>query len=321
MYTEKNFAVSLMRNMVIPTFVLDASGRVIVWNRACEQLTGVSAEGVMGTTEHWRAFYSEKRPVLADVLLSGDRSLVKELYTVSSEVGSDSETLRAENWCYMPVLGHRRYLALDAGPVYGENGSLVAVVETLRDMTELKNAQDELLRLATIDGLTDLGNRRYFDAQLSSLWGTAMRHSQPLSLLLIDIDYFKKYNDQYGHIRGDAVLREVAQLLAGSLQRSSDQCFRYGGEEFCVLLPDTDRDGAAEVAERIAVRVREFAIPHKASSVAAHVTLSIGGCTLTPTRGQREVDLLACADQQLYAAKGAGRNQSILVDYAKAPLK
>jgi PAS domain-containing protein len=122
-----------MEHLVVPTFVLDPDGRVMIWNRACERLTGLLGSEVVGTKEHWRGFYDEPRPCLADLVLQGASG--EALYAELAPHTSDPGALTAENWCVMPQIGSRRYLAVDAGPIFSESGELLAVVETLRDIT------------------------------------------------------------------------------------------------------------------------------------------------------------------------------------------
>lgn len=308
---DRNFATKLMEHLVVPTFVIDAAGCVMIWNKACERLTGVSADEVTGTREHWRAFYGEPRPCLADLVLGERYGEIKDLYASYSKVGFSDYGVSAENWCIMPAIGHRLYLAIDAGPIYDGAGRLTAVVETLRDITAQKQAQTELETLAARDGLTGLLNRRSFDEGLANEARRAARDLQPLSLLMIDIDCFKQYNDAYGHQKGDECLRLVAKTLTESLKRAGDAAARYGGEEFAVILPDTPWRGAMEVAERMRAAVARLAIPHRASSVSDCITLSVGGSTVDgPTISADQ--LLMSADAALYQAKNDGRNRSVL---------
>ena len=128
-----DFSVQLMEHLVVPTFVLDAECRVIIWNRACERLTGVKADEVIGTREHWRGFYDEPRPCLADLVAQGRTAEIDALYANHDHAGEDAilaHGRRAENWCVMPQMGTRLYLAIDVGPIYDEDGRLIAVVET-----------------------------------------------------------------------------------------------------------------------------------------------------------------------------------------------
>lgn len=142
------FAVTLMEDLVLPTFVLDADHNVIVWNRACERLTGVPAAEVIGTKEHWRAFYEFARPCLADLVATGDATAIEKLYTTHEDAQTPTLGFHAENWCAMPRAGKMLYLAVDAGPVYDDAGHLIAVVETLRDITENKLAHEKIAQQA-----------------------------------------------------------------------------------------------------------------------------------------------------------------------------
>jgi diguanylate cyclase (GGDEF)-like protein len=308
------FAVRLMQHLVVPTFVLDADRRVLIWNRACERLTGVAASEVLGTSNHWCAFYDSPRFCLADVLALDRSDELDTLYATHTEPSETGNGLRAENWCKMPRAGNRLYLAVDAGPIYDEEGRLIAIVETLRDMTEQKLAQIALQNLATRDGLTGIANRRSFDDNLQLEWLRAQRESHPLSLIMLDVDFFKRYNDHYGHQQGDECLRQVAGALTGSVFRPADLVARYGGEEFAVIMPNTDEVGAQAVAERICERIRELELAHAHSDVAAHLTVSVGVATLVPKAGLACADLLSAADGALYAAKHGGRNRVSCAD-------
>ena len=237
----QSYAVRLMQHLVVPTFVLNPNRRVVVWNRACERLTGVPAADVMGTTEHWRAFYESKRYCLADLIALDRPDRLASLYPEHT-IPETGLGLSAENWCIMPKLGSKLYLAIDAGPIHDEDGKLIAVVETLRDMTDQKRAETALKTLAASDGLTGLANRRSFDQTLSIEWSRGLRSKMPLSLIIADVDHFKLYNDLHGHQKGDECLRTIASLL-GRSTRLADLSARYGGEEFAIILPDTDHTG------------------------------------------------------------------------------
>ncbi len=172
---------------------------------------------------------------------------------------------------------------------------------------QLQQANNELLRLAHIDALTELSNRRGFTMAYSREWGRASRENEPLSVALIDVDFFKAYNDLYGHLAGDDCLRCVAKALLQGLLRPVDIIARYGGEEFVVLLPNTALDGAKLVAERLREAVASQWLKHERSVTADHVTISIG--VAAKEAGQRPEALLEKADKHLYQAKESGRNR------------
>jgi diguanylate cyclase (GGDEF)-like protein len=308
---QQQFAVNLMEHLVTATFVLDREGKVIIWNRACERLTGIMAQEVIGTSDHWQAFYDKQRMCLADVLVQNRAEELDDLYVFHAKPSLYGNGFRAENWCVMPRLEKRLYIAFDAGPIYDSLGNLIAVVETLRDMTDYKKAQEALEHMAIIDDMTGLSNRRYFDERLNAEWSHARRSHQPLSLIMLDVDFFKQFNDTYGHQAGDECLKSVAEVLQRSLSRSTDMAARYGGEEFCILLPDTDLDGAFKIAERVRLNIATMQIPHAASSVSKWVTLSTGISSLIPTMRDESSQLILQADEALYEAKGRGRNQSV----------
>ena len=173
----------------------------------------------------------------------------------------------------------------------------------------LREANQRLERLSSLDGLTGIANRRSFDQVLATEWRRAGRACAPLSLVMIDIDRFKDYNDAYGHRAGDETLRAVAEALQGSLQRAGDFVARYGGEEFVVLLPGMDADAAAAFAEGLRRRVEALAIPHECSSAARVVTVSLGVAAAVPRKGETPAGVLERADRALYTAKREGRNR------------
>lgn len=174
---------------------------------------------------------------------------------------------------------------------------------------ELEAANRRLEAISRTDGLLGIANRMYFDERLRAEWKLAKRQAQPVALLMMDVDFFKRYNDAYGHLEGDACLRGVARAAAEGLYRPTDVLARYGGEEIVALLPNTDLEGARLVAERIQARLAVRAMPHAASDVADRVTLSIGAASLCPADGGEADDLIQAADMALYRAKRQGRNQ------------
>lgn len=174
---------------------------------------------------------------------------------------------------------------------------------------QLQRANQELQRLAASDGLTQVANRRCFDDTLNAEWQRLGREQLPLSLILCDVDYFKRYNDTQGHLAGDDVLRQVASAIAQTVKRSTDLVARYGGEEFAVILPNTDARGAIAVAETIQAHIRALRLPHPNSQISEFVTLSLGVATTIPHDQASSAILIAAADQKLYQAKAEGRNR------------
>lgn len=173
---------------------------------------------------------------------------------------------------------------------------------------ELSLHNEKLIHLADIDGLTQIYNRRSLDRFLIAEWNRHYRNQQPLSLLFIDIDYFKQYNDTYGHEAGDSCLIQIAQILHRNAKRSSDIAARFGGEEFAIILPETSQTEALEIAQKIVSCLTELAIDHSGSSVSEYVTMSIGVSTLIPHKPDSSESLLLSADKALYEAKHCGRN-------------
>ena len=159
------------------------------------------------------------------------------------------------------------------------------------------------------DELTGVGNRRRFDQQLEAEWARCQRRSLPLGMLMLDVDHFKRYNDQYGHPGGDEVLRKVAGILTECAQRAGELVARYGGEEFAILLPGSDLDAARLVAQDVLARLAAAAIPHTGSPTSAHLTVSIGMASVLPRLTSQSIGLVQSADIALYAAKTRGRNR------------
>jgi diguanylate cyclase (GGDEF)-like protein len=180
------------------------------------------------------------------------------------------------------------------------------------ESAERARLNQELDRLAHQDGLTHLANRRHFDDALVREWERLRREGRPMAVLFIDVDYFKPYNDTYGHAAGDECLTAIGGVLQQAARRPGDLAARYGGEEFVVILPGTEVAGAREVAERIVADVDKLRIPHTASQVATHVTVSIGLAVRVPQAGEAVQGLLEAADKAVYAAKRGGRHRVVV---------
>jgi diguanylate cyclase (GGDEF)-like protein/PAS domain S-box-containing protein len=293
---------------VAPTFVLNPEGRVILWNKACAAFTGVPAAEMVGGRDHWKAFYPAARPCLADLVLNDMIEWAPEYYVNYSDLPFAKGAISVESWCDL-TNGRRVYVALDAGPIHDANGELIGVLEAIRDMTAIKTAEAQLRNLAGLDGLTGLANRRTFNDTLAREWGRAARRGEPLALLMIDIDHFKRFNDNFGHAGGDQCLTTVAKVVGASVRRDGDLPARYGGEEFAVVLPSTDIAGAMTVAEGLRSSLEQREIRHPGNTASPFVTASIGATALSPRRGSAVEEIVRRADFGLYQAKELGRNR------------
>ena len=173
---------------------------------------------------------------------------------------------------------------------------------------------DKLITISSKDGLTGINNRRHFDEYLENEWKRSARTAIPLSLILCDIDFYKAYNDTYGHLAGDDCLKKIAHVLEHYARRAGDMAARYGGEEFVIILPETSSSEATHIADEIRMAVEDLQILHKASEVSDHITVSLGVATQIPTRNNKPHGLINLADEAMYEAKRKGRNQVIVAD-------
>tara|TARA_R110002110_G_scaffold36071_19_gene120873 strand:- start:6240 stop:7163 length:924 start_codon:yes stop_codon:yes gene_type:complete len=184
----------------------------------------------------------------------------------------------------------------------------------VKNHIELKRYRDFLTEIAFVDGLTQIPNRRRYDEFLDTEWRRAIRQESSLSMILMDIDHFKQFNDTYGHLEGDRCLQEIAAALENTLHRPADLAARYGGEEFACLLPETDMTGAMHLAEKLRAAIEQLKLPHKSSQTAEYVTISVGVSSVVATTEQASEDLFKLADKALYTAKETGRNKVVSAD-------
>ena len=270
-------------------YVSPSCARIVGWN--AEQLTGTPALAGVNAEDMPRIRQT------VDAVKRGEIDETRMLYRTRHRT-------KGEIWLETALHATRD----------PETGAIDGVVAISRDMSEHKDLEQKLAALAALDGMTSLANRRHFDETLQAEWARARRDATALSLLLIDVDQFKRYNDEYGHQAGDECLKAVARIIAGHAQRSGDLAARYGGEEFALLLPGTDEQGCATVGERIRQTLLDLALPHALNPPAKRVTVSLGGATGWPSAQStaEHTSLVAAADRALYAAKRAGRDQLIM---------
>ena len=250
--------------------------------------------------------------ILLDVEMPGMNG-----YEVCRQLKADAAT-RGSN--IIIVTSHKsvehEVAALEAGAADFITKPLNAPLVRARVKTQLlvKKQADELHKLAELDGLTGIYNRRYFDELFTQEWRRHQRQRSPLGLALVDVDFFKAYNDAYGHQEGDECLRAVANGLKGALRRSGEQIARYGGEEFVIILPYTEIDELRRIGSWLCEQIRDLRIPHAKSQVADCVTISVGLACSVPGINNTQTNLLGQADKALYQAKADGRNHSVVAD-------
>lgn len=200
-------------------------------------------------------------------------------------------------------------VSLTKSVINDDTGKKVAVVHVARDITERKRVEEAWRRLSFLDALTGIANRRNFDGFIKLEWRQAVRNASPFSLIMLDIDFFKDFNDTYGHQAGDKCLKQVANLLNSSLNRPRDLVARYGGEEFVIVLPGTNTEGALLLAKSLRTKMEALKIAHSCSNVSKYITISLGVATTIPGLNSKPEDLIYSADQALYQAKFSGRNR------------
>lgn len=283
----------------------------IDWATMSFAYIGPQIEQLLGwTPDSWKSAND-----WAERMHPDDRQWVVDFCIAQSKAGIDHEA----DYRALTKDGGYVWLRDVVHVVRNEEGATEALIGFMFDISERKRAEEEVLRLqreledlSFKDGLTGIANRRRFDAHLEIEWAAARRTKKPLSLVMIDIDFFKQFNDAYGHVKGDECLKRVAEALRQATNRPRDVVARYGGEEFMLALPETDEKGAAHIAQLCRAAVHEAAIPHATSTVANMVTISAGVGTFVPAGDEPAVGFVELVDRRLYDAKRAGRNTIVV---------
>jgi len=290
---------AILANIPAVLYVKDPEGRYEYGSRYAFELMGVTNEQAIGRT--------------ALELLPG---ALGERFAASDKRILSGDAVEPESYAVPLPSGPRHFLGVRF-PIPGPDGKPLGICGFSVDVTKRIELERELSRLATTDPLTGLGNRRRFDEALAAELARAARNGERVSLVLCDVDHFKRFNDRYGHPAGDACLGAVAGALAQAARRSGDLVARYGGEEFALVLPSTPAEGATRVASALRDAVRALAIPHEDNDGRGVATISAGVATVVGAWTPAEV--LALADQALYDAKGRGRDGFISVEEEHAP--
>ncbi len=300
--SQRQFLQNVIDSISSIIVVKDRQNRVQMANRASVALQDITPTEMVGQGE------IELNPSLS-VLDSDQHSPIYQ-QVIDTQVPYQGEQEIIDRF------GHRRWYQVEISPFRDARGTVTGVITNCIDITDrkqmetaLKAANEKLERLATLDGLTHIPNRRRFDEYLAQEWQRLVREQQPLSLIMFDVDFFKPYNDSLGHQQGDEALIAISAAVNRAVKRSGDLLARYGGEEFAVVLPNTRRVGAENVAKTIQKEVAALQIAHPRSPVSEYLTVSIGIASVVPTAEQAPEELIAAADAALYQAKRRGRDR------------
>ena len=279
--------------------IIEASGRIQFSNPACDRYLGYDQNELAGAA-------------LGQLLSPG---VTQECLTYFAAWSADPETVHPRGAREVQIRrrdGSARAMDLTLTPMYAGEALFIGL---LHDITHHKQSETALQRAALLDPLTKIANRRHFDSFLEKEWLRAIRSTEPLSLVVIDVDHFKLYNDTLGHAAGDACLRKVAAALQTHALRPTDIAARYGGEEFVLLFAETSVDTAARLAESIRAHIASLEIPNPRSGTSPWVTVSVGVATIVPRQGDAIEAFFVTADRAMYQAKAAGRNRVVTAPF------
>jgi len=284
---------TIVNNMAEGLLIIEADGRIQFTNPACDKYLGYRENALAGS--HISDLLN---PMVAQEYLDYFRRYAGAPDGAHHH-GTREVIIRHRN-------GSSVCMDLTLTPMYLRQPLFIGL---LHDITHHKQSEDALQRAAMVDPLTKIANRRHFDSFLEKEWQRSMRSGQPLSLVVLDVDHFKLYNDTLGHPAGDACLQQVAQAIASHAMRTTDLAARYGGEEFVLLFAETPADAARLLAEAIRAHIEALQIPHPRSTTSAWLTVSIGVATILPHQLDNTESLFVAADRAMYVAKENGRNQ------------
>jgi diguanylate cyclase (GGDEF)-like protein/PAS domain S-box-containing protein len=313
-----NISIEVLDLVDAVILVMDKDGRIVLFNKASENMTGFEFKEVANKVP-WDLFILPEE--------------VDDVQNVFSQLTAGNFPNKHTNY-WVAKDKSKHLIDWSNTAITDKNGEILYIIATGIDITEKKSAEDkinnhinileetvskrtteltkanhELENLVNIDGLTNIFNRRYFNDVIEIEIERGKRSNKPLSLLLCDIDYFKNYNDTYGHVAGDNCLIRIATILNNFFNRAADFVCRYGGEEFVIILPGIDSKSALDLAKKLIIEIQNNKLPHESSSASGVVTISMGLVTRQPDELKNSKSLIRDADKALYQAKANGRNQ------------
>lgn len=296
--------------------VTDERGTVTMVNRGAETMLGYRADELVHKQSIELLYETEGLKELGPGMDDRSDNKRTEVFDLIVEAAGRGDTSEKE-WTYTKKNGSPIKVSVMVSPVKENGNRISGYLFVASDITQKKQAEQKLMeanrmlnQLSRLDGLTQIPNRRSLDEILRQRWERSVQHSQALSFIMLDIDYFKLYNDTYGHLGGDQCLKQVAAAICDSVRKEDDYPARYGGEEFAIVLPNTKQEQALQIAEKIRAAVEALRIQHVSSKSGPWVTVSLGVASIIPYPGAEPHDLISMADKALYRAKQEGRNRA-----------
>lgn len=322
---KEAFVSQVVESNSVPTMVIDHEHRITHWNRACEALTGLPADSVRFSRDHWHPSFADARPFLADLVLDGAieadfhrfyRGNLRKSTLVDGAFEAEEFVEGAD--------GVGKWLFFTATALRSRDGAVIGAIETMQDVTErrlaeetLRESEERYRQLSLTDSLTQLSNARQFHLALEQEMERCARYRRPLTLLIVDVDDFKQVNDTWGHAEGNRVLQTLASIIQSCL-RHTDSAYRYGGEEFAVLMPETDSAAGVMFGERLRVCFTENPpILSDGTKLNVSISISIGVTEYSP--GDDAHSLFCRADDGMYQAKRLGKNRVVVVEPPSGP--
>lgn len=320
---KEAFVSQVVESNSVPTMVIDHQHRITHWNRAYESLTGLPADRAMVSRDHWRTSSSAARPFLADLVLDGViEADFHRFYGGSLKKSTLVDGAFEAEELVHGADGKGKWLFFTAAALRNSEGDVIGAIETMQDVTERRQAEESLReseeryrQLSVTDPLTQLSNTRQFNIAFAQELDRAARYRRPLCLLIVDVDDFKQVNDTWGHSEGDLVLQTLGNIIQSCL-RNTDTAYRYGGEEFAVLMPEAAIGAGAILGERLRACLRETPLKLTCGTE-QRITISVGVTEYQP--GDDAHSMFCRADDGMYQAKRHGKDLVVAVEAPNGP--